>query len=251
VIIIVSVNANISAAIVRDAHKKGIKVIAYDRLIKNADLDYYVSHNNIQVGELIAKYEVRLKPKGNYMLLLGDRADNNAIFVKEGIMKVLQPLVNSGSIRIVYQAFMERWRGSEAYFHVGRYLDFSNEEVDVILACGDGMAQGVIKALEENNLLGEVNVTGQNADLVAIKSILKGEQSMTVYKPLKELAIAAADLANELLNGKTPTGINSSINNSKIDVPSILIPVQTVDKNNIDEVLINSGFYTKEQIYSE
>ena len=249
VLVIGAVNANLAAAIVREAHKKGVTVVAYDRLIKNCELDYYVSHNNIQVGELIAQYETSLKPTGNYMLLLGDRADQNAIFVQEGIMKVLQPLVSSGKIKIVYQSYIERWQGSEAYLEVDRFLRFSKDSLDVILACGDGMAQGVLKSLLEYNLAGKVYLTGQNADIVAIKSILKGEQNMTVYKPLKDLAYAAADLAKALLNNESPANLEFQINNGKIDVPSNLIPVQAIHKNNIDEVLINGGFYTREEVY--
>jgi D-xylose transport system substrate-binding protein len=251
VIIIGSVNATLSAAIVRNAHKKNIKVIAYDRFIKNCDLDYYVSHNNIEVGEMMTKYLTSLKPMGNYMLLYGDRADQNAIFVKEGILNVIQPLVNSSKIKIVYESFIEGWQGSESYLDVDRFLRYSKDSVDVILATGDGMAQGVIKSLAENNLAGKVLVSGQNADLVAIKSIIKGDQAVTIYKPLKDLASTALNLANQLINNKSPDNIGTHINNGKIDVPSILIPVFLVNKDNIDEVLIKNGFYTKEEAYGK
>jgi D-xylose transport system substrate-binding protein len=94
-------------------------------------------------------------------------------------------------------------------------------------------------------------VTGQNADLVAIKSIIKGDQTVTIYKPLKDLASTALNLANQLIQNKTPDNIVLHLNNGKIDVPSILIPVSLVNKDNIEDVIIKSGFYTKEEVYGK
>jgi len=249
VIILASVNANLNAAVVRDAHKRNIKVIAYDRFIKNCDLDYYVSHNNINVGELIAENIVSVKPVGNYILFYGDRADQNAIFVKQGMLNILQPLIDAGKIKIVYQTFIEGWQGSEAYLELNRFFRYSKDSVDAVLSSGDGIAQGVIQVLEENGLAQKVLVTGQNADISAVKSILKGDQILTIYKPLKDLAFAATDLALELIQGKSPSNIGQMLNNGKIDVPSTLIPVKMVNKSNIDDILINSGFYTKDEVY--
>jgi D-xylose transport system substrate-binding protein len=249
VLVIGSVNANTAASIVREAHKHDAIVIAYDRLIRNCDLDYYVSHNNIEVGQIMARYVIERKPSGNYMLLFGDRADQNSAFVKQGILETLDPHITSKNIHIVYSAYIEGWRANNAQFEVSQFLDLSKENVDVAIASGDDIAQGTLRALEANGL-SEILITGQNADLPAIKSIISGKQAMTVYKPLKDLACAAADLSFQILHGQKPDKINCHIYNQKIDVPSILIPVVAVDKNNIDEVIIKSGFYSREMIYN-
>jgi D-xylose transport system substrate-binding protein len=251
VLVIASVNANTAASIVREAHKQDVKVIAYDRLIRNADLDYYVSHNNVQVGEMMAQYVTKIIPNGNYILLFGDRADQNSVFVKEGIMKVIKPKAESGNLKISYTSFIEGWKGVNSEFEVNQFLDFSNDSVDAVIASNDDMAQGVLRAIKAHQINRKIYITGQNADIVGIKSILKDEQSMTVYKPLKDLAYAAADLSYQLLTGKNPDGINTRIFNQRIDVPSILIPVISVDKNNIDEVLIKTGFYTHDKVYKQ
>jgi D-xylose transport system substrate-binding protein len=249
VLVIGSVNANVAAAIVREAHKSNVKVIAYDRLIKNSELDYYVSHNNVQVGEEMAKYAVKIKSSGNFMILLGDHSDQNALFIKQGIMNVLQPQVDSRKITIIYTAFIERWKDHEAYFMVNRFLKFSPEPIDAIIASNDGIAKMAIQALTDNGIVNDIVITGQNADIFAVKNIISGKQSMTVYKPLKELAYTAVDLANQLLKNQVPTGIVTTINNGKVNVPAILIPVQSVDKEKIESVLISKGFYTKSEVY--
>jgi D-xylose transport system substrate-binding protein len=249
VLVIGSVNANTAASIVREAHKKNVQVIAYDRLIRNSDLDYYVSHNNVEVGEIMANYVLEKKPSGNYLLLYGDRADQNSSFVKEGIYKALEPHIIGNKINIIYSSFIEGWKGTNAEFEVNQFLDLSPEKPDVIIASGDDIAQGALRAVYAHQIE-QVYVTGQNADLPAIKSILNGRQTMTVYKPLKELAYAAADLSFQILNGEKPEQINNQIFNQKINVPSILIPVVAVDKNNLEEVIIKSGFFAREMVYN-
>jgi D-xylose transport system substrate-binding protein len=247
VIIICSVNANLSAAIVREAHNKDVKIIAYDRLIRNSDLDYYISHDNIKVGEVMTDYAIKIKPKGNYMLLFGDRTDQNALFVRQGMENILNPLVKNGSIKIVYKSYVEGWDANEAYFEVDRFLHFSKDSLNVVLAASDDISLGVVKLFNETGKAGQIIITGQNANLLSVKSIIKGEQAMTVFKPLKSFAYAAADLANQLLNSKVPV-LKDSIFNGKINVPSILVTVEALDKNNIDK-LITEGFYSKDEIF--
>jgi D-xylose transport system substrate-binding protein len=248
VIIICSVNANLSAAIVREAHNKDVKIIAYDRLIRNSDLDYYISHDNIKVGEVMTDYAIKIKPKGNYMLLFGDRTDQNALFVRKGMENILNPLIKDGSIKIVYESYVEGWDANEAYFEVNRFLRFSKDSLNVVLAASDDISLGVVRLFNETGQTGQILITGQNANLLSVKSIINGGQAMTVFKPVKSLAYAAADLADQLLKNKLPD-LKDSIFNGKINVPSILVPVEALDKNNIDK-LITEGFYSKSEIYS-
>jgi D-xylose ABC transporter substrate-binding protein len=249
VIVICSVNTNLSAAIVREAHKKNVKIIAYDRLIRNCDLDYYVTHSSVAVGELMTKYAISIKPKGNYVLFFGDRSDQNTLFVREGILNVLLPLINSGNVKVVYQSYIEGWRGDEAYYEMERFLRLSKDSVDVVIASSDDISIGVVNLLKTKGLEGKFVITGQNADIAVIKSIINGEQSMTIYKPVKDLAYITVELADQLLKNQNPTNVKSIVNNGRIDVPSILLPVETVVKGNIEDVLIKSGYYSKEQIF--
>ena len=250
VIVIGAVNANKAAAIVRKAHMKNVKVIAYDRLIKNSDLDYYVSHDNIKVGELMANYAVSKAPKGNYVLLYGDWADQNAIFVKEGILNVLGPSIKDGNISIVYSCFVDGWSPVEAEHEVERFFQLSSDSVNVIISSSDDISIGVVKYLRELGCEDKVIVTGQNANLASIKSIVDGEQKMTIYKPLKPLAYSAANLANNLLQGETPENITSEIDNGRGQVPSVLIPVEIIDKNKV-ELLIDYGVYARSDIFND
>ncbi len=249
VLVVVPVNVNTAAAIVREAHKRDVKVIAYDRLIKNSDLDLYISFDNVKVGELMAAYVVEKKPSGNYVILGGDKFDQNAVWLKEGVMKILKPHISEGRIDIIYDVFVNEWSGDNAAYHIGKVLSFTDKRVDAILSFYDGMSDGVIPVLKKHGLSGEVVLTGQDADLYACHHILEGEQDMTIYKSLKNLANAAARAAYSIATGKKPEGINSSVENGRTNVPAILLEPQVVDKKNMREVLVQDGFYTEEQLF--
>ena len=250
VLILNSINLNTAAAIVRNARSHGVKVIAYDRLIKNCDLDFFLSFDNEKVGKLMAEYVIKIKPSGKYMLLGGDKADQNAIWVKEGQKSALATYINSGNIKIINDCYVEDWLGENARFEVKRFIDLSGSVPDVILSSYDGMSTQVIDLLKEHNLAGQVLITGQDAELPACRNIVKDYQVMTVYKPIKRLATSAAELAMKLAKNEKVTEINKAINNGQVDVPTVLLDPIVVDKNNLKSTVIADGYQSEKEVYS-
>jgi D-xylose transport system substrate-binding protein len=250
---VISVNKNTAATIVREAHKKGVKVIAYDRIISNCDLDYYVSFNNVKVGELMAQGALKQKSSGNFILLGGDKSDQNAIWVREGMRNIVDPLVKEGKVKIVYDIFVEDWSGDNAYQEIKRYLNLSGSVPDAIVSAYDGLSTGAIDALESNkvSLVDFPAISGQNAELEACQNIVKGKQTMTVYKPLKSLAKEVAVLAIKIAKEETIEISSPSTFNGKIDVPSVLIEPISVDANNMKSTIITDGFWKETEVYSE
>lgn len=251
VLIVNSVNLNTAAAIVRNAQDKGVVVIAYDRLIGNCDLDYYLSFDNEKVGKLMGDYVTKLKPNGNYVLLGGDKADQNAIWVKSGQKAALSSYLTSGSIKIVYDTYIEDWSGSNARAEMEKYLNLSESVPDVVLSSYDGMSTGVIDLLKERNLAEKVLITGQDAELEACRNIVKGYQTMTVYKSVKKLAEKAADLSMKLAKNEKITEISKTVNNGQKEVPAVLLDPVAVDKNNLKSTVIAEGFQTESAVYNQ
>jgi D-xylose transport system substrate-binding protein len=250
VLVIVPVNLNTAAVIVRMAHDNHIKVIAYERIIANCDLDYFISFDNVKVGEMMANDAVKLKPKGRYMLLCGDKGDKNAIWVRQGQHNVIDPLVKSGEINVVHEVFIEDWAPDNAYQEMKKYLNLSSLDVpDAILSSYDGMSTGAIKAIDENSISLFPVITGQNAELEACRNILKGKQSMTVYKPIKTEAEQAAILAMKCAKNESIEKTGKTSFNGLIEVPSILIEPISVNENNMKSTVIADGFLKESEVY--
>jgi D-xylose transport system substrate-binding protein len=248
VLIVVAHNAETAATIVDSAHKSGVPVIAYDRLIRNADVDLYVSFDAVRIGELQSEYAVQHVPKGNYVLIGGSPADNNALLLREGQMKPLKPLVAKGDIKIVSDQFAKDWQAIEALKIMENALTRVGNKVDAVVASNDGTAGGAIQALAEQKLTGKVLVTGQDADLAACQRILAGTQTMTIYKPLKNEAAKAAEMALLLARKQPVPDKTVGVNNGKKDVPSILLDPIAVDKNNLLSTVVADGYHKLEDI---
>ena len=248
VLVVNSINGNTAAAIVRAAHKRNVKVIAYDRLIKNCELDYFLTFDNEKVGKLMADYAFKLKPNGSYVLLGGDKSDQNAIWVKKGQTDALNQAIKTGQIKVAYNTFIEDWSGGNAHFEMQKYLDLSQETPDVILSSYDGMSTGVIDLLKEYNLEGKVIITGQDGEIEACRNIVKGYQAMTVYKSLKSLAYKSAEVAMKIASGGNIES-NATTPNGEINVPSILLDPVIVDKNNIRTTLISDGLHSEKDVF--
>ena len=249
ILVVVPANAVTAATIVEKAHKAGKKVLSYDRLIKNADVDMYISFDNEEVGRMQAKYLVDRAPKGNYILIGGSPTDNNAKMFRDGQMQVLKPLIDKGDIKIVADQWAKDWQSSEALKHTENALTRAKNNVQAVVASNDGTAGGVIAALAQQKLAGKVLVSGQDADLAACQRIVEGTQSMTVYKPIKIISTKAAEVAIAMAKGAPITGDLRKVNNGKIEVPSLLLKPVEVDKANIDATLIKDGFHKKEDVY--
>jgi D-xylose transport system substrate-binding protein len=251
VLVVVPHNGKSSATIVESAHKAGVPVIAYDRLIRDCDLDLYVTLDPTEVGVQQADYAVKHMPKGRYLLIGGAPTDNNAVLVRNGQMSVLKPYIDRGDIKIVGDQWAKDWQPNEALKITENALTKNNNKIDAVITSNDGTAGGAIQALNEQKLAGKVLVTGQDADLAACQRIVQGTQSMTVYKPLALLANKAAEVAVGMAQKKPMTEATSKLNNGKIDVPSILLATIQVDKSNLDSTVIADGFQKKEDVYKK
>ncbi|MBN1924777.1 MAG: substrate-binding domain-containing protein [Prolixibacteraceae bacterium] len=252
VLIVVASNSNTAAAIVREAHTYNVPVIGYDRLIKNSDLDYLVTFEGAEIGNLMVDHALRNKPKGNYVLLWGEASDVNAIYIKEAQEAKFKPYVDRGDINIVYKTFVEDWSLDNARYIMGNVLSFSRDKIDAVITSYDGLALGALQMMDEMGIdpKGMV-ITGQDAELPAIKAIIDGRMSMTVYKSIRQMANASVELAVKLARNEKVTGIDAKINNGRKDVPTLYLKPVPVEKNSIRETVIADEFYTEEQVYGE
>lgn len=248
ILIVVPHNADAAAAIVEKAHAAGIKVIAYDRLITNSDVDLYVSFDSILIGELQAKTVVEKVPKGNYVLIGGADTDYAAHLYKQGQMNVLQPLVDKGDIKIVYDQWTKDWNPAVALANMENALTANNNQIDAVIATNDGTAGAVIQALAAQNLAGKVPVSGLDAELAACQRVVEGTQLMTVYTSIKDMAETAAEVAIKMVKGES-VDANSTENNGKIDVPTILLAPVAATKETMDDTVIAEGFHKREDVY--
>ncbi|HEX9163126.1 MAG TPA: substrate-binding domain-containing protein [Thermoanaerobaculia bacterium] len=248
VLIVAPHNGEIAASIVDAAHRRGVPVISYDRLIRDSDVDLYMSHQVEKIGEMQADYALKRVPKGNYVLIGGSPTDFNALLLRKGQMNVLDPVIKRGDVKVISDQFAREWKAEEALRITEDALTKTGSKIQAIVASNDGTAGGAISALEAAGLAGKVIVTGQDAQRDAIQRIVKGTQTMTVYKPIKPLAFGAVDAAIKLARHET-VQTKDKINNGKKDVPAILLEPVVVDKTNVDQTVIKDGYHTREEIY--
>ena len=248
-LVIVAHDSKTMARAVDIAHKSKIPVIAYDRMIRDADVDLYVSFDNMKVGEQQAKYLVDHLPggKGKIIRIHGAPTDDNAKILKEGQDKILKPYIDRGDIQVVHEDWAEEWKPENGKKIVNAAITKIGRTFDAVLVANDGTAGGAIQALTEEGIAGKVLVTGQDAELPALQRIMAGTQTMTIYKPIKELAATAVASAVKLARRDIVIA-KSSVPNGKLDVPAILSPTIAVDKGNVMDTVVKDGFHTKDEI---
>ncbi len=178
----------------------------------------------------------------------GSPVDNNAKLFRKGQMKVLQPLIDSGKIKVVGDQWVDSWLLEKALQIMENALTANKNNIDAVVASNDATAGGAIQALSTQGLSGKVAISGQDADLAAIKRIVEGTQTMTVYKPIALLADKAAEISVALAKDEKPQS-NAELNNGLKNVPSYLLEPIVVDKNNIETTIIKDGFHSKDSIY--
>jgi len=215
--------------------------------VQNSDVDLYVSFDRVETGWMQAEYLVKHAPKGNYVLIAGSPNDEGAKILHDAQMKVLQPYVDRGDIKVIADGYTKDWLPTEAYIFMLKAIDSTKGNIAAVLASNDGLAGGAIQALGEHNLAGKVFVSGQDADLRAVICIAQGTQSMTVYKPITNEAAVAAEEAVRLAKGEK-TRANKTVNNGKVDVPAILLKPIEVTRGNIKETVVKDGFQTLKSI---
>ena len=236
------------------AHAAGIPVISYDRLITDSDPDLYITFDNRKVGALQAQFILehlpgRSKQKPIRLVrIYGSKTDNNAFMFKAGQDSALEKAIADGTVVVVHEDWADDWKPENAKRIMNAALTKSGREIDAVLASNDGTGGGAIQALREEGIAGKVIVTGQDAELVACQRIVGGEQAMTIYKPVEQLARRAAEVAIAMVKGK-PVVASGTTNNGKMEVPSIFHEVVTVTRENIDQTVIADGFHTRELVY--
>ena len=249
VLIVAPHNAEVAASIVEAAHRQGVPVISYDRLIKNSDVDLYISHQVIKIGEMQAKYlldHVNKKP-ANFVIVGGSPTDNNALLLHQGQMNILKPAVDRGDVKIVADQYAKEWQASAALNIVENALTQANNQVDAVVASNDGTARGAVQALEGQNLAGRVLVSGQDADLASLKLILEGKQTMTIYKSIQPLANGAVDAAIKLARGEQ-VATTDTLDNGFKKVSAILLEPVAVDRANLVSTVVKDGYQTLQSI---
>jgi putative multiple sugar transport system substrate-binding protein len=267
VLVIASIDGTTLSDVLKQAKAKGITVIAYDRLIRDTpNVDYYATFDNFRVGVLQAQsIEQGLKLKEgkgpfNIELFGGSPDDNNSYFFYNGAMSVLQPYIDSGKLVVVSrQTGMDkvstlRWDGATAQARMDNLLSafYTTKRVDAVLSPYDGLSIGILSSLKgvgygSGNMPMPI-VSGQDAEVPSIKSMLRGEQYSTIFKDTRDLAKVTADMVDAAMNGKTVTvNDTKTYNNGVKVVPSYLLTPVVVDKTNWEKTLIDSGYYKKAQ----
>lgn len=248
VLVVVPHNAESMAAIVERAHDANIKVLSYDRLVRNAEVDFYISYDNEQVGTLQAEAMTAIVPEGNYVYIGGAETDYNAHLLKKGVFDVLQPYIERGDIRVVFDDWTKDWVLQYAKENMQLALEANLEQIDAVIAGNDATAGAAIETIEKYGLERTIPVAGQDADLAGIKRIVSGTQRFTVYKSIDKLTERAVELAIQLAMGEDIVQ-DKTINNGKINVPSILLSPVLVNQSNITETVIVDGFHQEADIY--
>jgi D-xylose transport system substrate-binding protein len=246
VLIVAPHNGDVAASIVEAAHRQNVPVISYDRLIKNSDVDLYVSHQVEKIGEMQARYALDRAPKGNYVLIGGSQTDNNALLLRKGQMNILQPAIDRGDIKVISDQFAREWLASEALRITEDAMTKTGNDIQAVVASNDGTAGGAIQGL--GPLAGKAIVTGQDAQLDAVQRIVEGKQTMTIYKPIRPLAYSAVESAVKLAHRESIEA-KDHINNAKKDVPAILQEPIVVDKENVPGTIIKDGYHKLEDVY--
>jgi len=247
VIIIVPANSERIAPVVEKAKAAGVKIIAYDRLIRNTNIDMYISFDNEKVGQLEADGLLSLAPQGKYAYIGGPVSDNNSLLLRKGTISELKPKIDSGDIELVIDEAAGSWEPEEAYNIIKKYLE-TGGTLNAIIAGNDGLAFGARQALKEKDPNNKILISGQDAELSACQRIVAGTQTATVYKQIDLLAAKAAEIAVLMAQGETPE-TSQTINNGWANIPEILIKPILVNKDNMIETIIKDGFHTYDDIY--
>jgi len=243
-IVVIPTDGEAIRPVIQKAKEKGIKIIAYDRMINHAGVDLYITFDNEKIGCLMTKALLKqVGNKGNVLVIMGSPTDSN---VKK-IDRVFEDLIQSTDIQVLEKVYAQNWQAEVAFQTVSNHLK-EGAQIDGIFCGNDDLAQQAIKALSEYRQAGEVCVVGQDADLSACQRIVEGTQGMTVHKNVLTLAEEAAYMAIKLVKGE-PLKIEETINDGSYEVPYYKLDVIQVTKENMDEVIIDSGFHSKEAVY--
>jgi D-xylose transport system substrate-binding protein len=246
VVIILAQDGTAIKPAVAKASQNGVAVIAYDRLIEDTKV-LYITFDNVLVGKLEADAIFKAKPKGNYAIIKGNKADANADFLRAGMEQVIGTAVKAGDIKIVGEVYTDNWDPAKAQTNMEQILTANKNAVDAVLSENDGMAGGVIAALTAQGLAGKVPVSGQDGDKAALNRVALGTQTVDVWKDARQLGKSAGDAAMQLCKSPDVTKVTGAAafktpgGNS---LSSIFLTPNPITQANLKDVL-DAGWITK------
>ena len=250
VIMVVAFDSDAILPSFKAASDAGIKMLSYDVLVEDPNA-LYVTFDNVGVGRLMAQEILKAKPEGNYAFIKGDKGDPNASFLFQGIQEVLKSGIDGGKIKNVCETFTDGWKPDNAQKNMEQCLTSTNNKVDAVVSENDGMASGVVAALDAQGLAGSVPVSGQDGDKAALNRVALGTQTVSIWKDSRVLGKAAAEAAVAIADGKDPTmltGVSKFNKGAKgVEVNAILLTPDAITKDNLNDV-ISAGWVTKDEV---
>jgi D-xylose transport system substrate-binding protein len=268
-LIVIAEDGDAAVTAVDKAADAGVIVIAYDRLIKTPKIAAYLSFNNVDVGRAEAEGVMTALgipgsttwTKDNPAKIVmsgGSPTDNNAILVRQGQMEVIQPYLDEGIIEIVADQWVDNWDPATAEKMMENILTAQQNKIDGVIASNDGTALGELQAMKAQGLAGVVPISGQDATADGCNSIVKGEQTVSVYKDIRLLSPMAVDMLDNLLNGKAVEGLKdytmAELTNDDTktgNVQALFLPVVQVTKDNVYDLIVVSGFQSYDDVYRD
>ncbi len=246
-VVIVPKDAESLGESVRLAKSKGIPVISYDRLLRNSPIDLYVTIDSHAVGTLMAQELLRKKPRGAFFCIYGPEEDFNMTLIRRGV----ESAIKDSRAKIVYNYWTDGWNYDLSYRKMAELLKAGNYP-DAVIAGNDAVADSIIRAIGEFAPARDIAVGGQDADIAGCQNVVNGKQAVTIYKPITELAAKSAEIAVALARGKSVKecgSINGSIDNGAGQIPVLWLHPMAVTAENMDEIVIKSGFHTRQEVY--
>jgi len=267
-IIVVAEDGDAIVTSVDKAADAGVKVIAYDRLIKTPKIAAYISFNNVEVGRQqalgvmsalgIDSWDVAANGPARVVKLGGSPTDNNAILFRKGQDEIVQPYVDAGKIEIVADQWVDNWDAANALKLMENILTAAGNDIDAVVASNDGTALGALQAMKAQGLAGKVPISGQDATADGCNSIVKGELTVTILKDIRNLAPLGVDLTDKLLKGESVEGLKeftlAELTNDDTktgNVMALFLPVEQVDKSNVYEKCVVNGFQSYDDVYRD
>jgi D-xylose transport system substrate-binding protein len=243
-IVLASVNIDTSESMVQKAQAQDVPVIAYNYAVNNVPLAAIVARDGVQVGRDLANAALETSPKGNYILTFGDQGTSIAREKAQGMMEVLKPKIDAGDIKIVSERYNKDWSPELAKQQVENALTANKNDVVAVIASNDGMAYGAIESLRAQGLAGKVFVSGEDAEVDALKAIKKGYLTASSWTPFDKLGRTAAQMAGTLLSGKK-IKTSTTLNNKAMDVPWVQVEAFNVTKDNLDQFVKDNPWWVK------
>jgi D-xylose transport system substrate-binding protein len=267
-LIVIAEDGDAVVTSVDKAAEAGVIVLAYDRLIKTPKIAAYLSFNNVEVGRQEAlgvmtaldmdNWDVAGKGKARIIMMGGSPTDNNAILVRQGQNEIVQPYVDAGTVEIIADQWVDNWDAANALKLMENMLTAAGNDVDGVVASNDGTALGALQAMKAQGLAGVVPISGQDATADGCNSIVKGEQTVSVYKDIRQLSPLAVDVIDKLLKGQAVSGLEdftlAELTNDDTKTGSVaclFLPVQQVTKDNVYELIVQSGFQSYDDVYRD